>query len=47
MGSLTEARPSSEKREKTRKRGHRTWKELWMADESSLSSTAFTMALRV
>jgi len=28
MGSLTEARPSSEKREKTRKRGRRTWKEI-------------------
>jgi len=35
MGSLTEA---SEDRGK---RGRRTWKELWMTDESSLSSAAF------
>jgi len=39
MSSLTEAMPFAEDRGK---RGRRTRKELWMTDESSISSTAFT-----
>ena len=44
MGSITEAKPFGGDR---RKRGRRTWEDVWMMDETSLSSAAFTRALNV